>query len=311
MGRAVFDAGLNGCAAFPGHGAAPIERLVFAGCAEAGNDGLLESAAALQGFEDGKLFPFEAAEIDGIVDAMDGEIDGSGFKTSDRGNFFALLALLHGIAGDFRWRIASDGEQQIVDGIVEIEKANIGLQAETKFRGISSEKDRSRDRGLGGAVESFDFSPFEANHVDGELTAIASGVLAEPGLETRTEVAHGERARGAVAEIVLRDLVEAAIAEDRAKAGEIVGEGVEDAEPVLPIVDFEAFEGSKAIVGLDDFVGDSGERTAVGVDTAHAIGRCERGHDRVGDVALESGKIHTAAAREALAKYLLAFSASW
>jgi hypothetical protein len=142
------------------------------------------------------------------------------------------------------------------------------------------------------------------------MGASVFGVIAEPGFEARAEVAHGEGARGAVGEIVLRQFVEAAIAEDRAKAGEIVRESVEDAEPVLAIVDFEALERSEAVVGFDDFIGDRSERTAVGRDAAHAVGGRERGHDRVGDVALESGEIHTAVAREALARYLLAFRAS-
>ena len=78
----------------------------------------------------------------------------------------------------------------------------------------------------------------------------------------------------------------------------------------MAIVDFEALEGGEAVVGLDDFFGDGGDGTAIGGEVAHALGASERGHDRASDLALKSEEVHTAAAREALAKYLLALSAS-
>ena len=150
LGGAVFDAGFDGCVTRRGglsrlHGssrlsvctvkAAASRRTprLFARCAEGGDYGLLEGSAALQRFEDGELFPFEAAEIDGVVDAMNGEINGSGFESRDSGNFFALLALFHGVAGDFWRRIAANGEEEIVDGIVKIEEANVGLKAKTNL----------------------------------------------------------------------------------------------------------------------------------------------------------------------------------
>jgi len=285
----------------------------FARDSESVNDGLFEGTAALQGFKDGELFPFEAAEIDGVVDAMDSEIDRSGFETGYGRNLFALLTLFHGVAGDFEGGIAPDREEQVVHGIMQIEKVNVGLQAKTKFGGIGANENRGGDRRFGGAVEGFDLGPFEANHVDSELVTACSvaRVFAEPGYEAGAEVAHGEGTRGAVGEVVLGEPIKTTITENRAQAGEIVGEGVEDAEPVLAIVDFEALEGGEAVVGLDDFAGDVGERPAIWSNATHALGGREGSHNRIGDVTLESGEIHTAAAREALARYLLAFSASW
>ena len=146
------------------------------------------------------------------------------------------------------------------------------------------------NRRLGGGVKGFDFRPFEADHIESELEA-ARGVarmFCEPGFEARAEVAHGEGARGAIDEVVLGEGVEAAIAEDGAETGKIVGKGVENAEPVLAIVDFEALEGSEAIIGLDDSLGDGGHFFAAGSDAAHAVGGRERGHDGASDLGAES-----------------------
>jgi hypothetical protein len=165
LGGAVFDAGFGGRVAFTCCCAAPIRRSAFPGNAEGGDYGLLEGAAALQGFEDGELFPFEAAKIDGIVYAMNGQVDRSRLESRDCGNFFALLALFHGVAGDFGRRVAANSEEKIVDGVVEIEKVNVGLKAEAKFGGIGSYENRRGDGRFGGAVEGFDFGPFEANHI--------------------------------------------------------------------------------------------------------------------------------------------------
>ena len=245
--------------------------------AEGGDYGAFQGATLLEILQDGELFPFQATEVDGVVDAVNGEIDGSGFEARDGGNFFVLLALVHGITscvvGDVGGRIVFDGEEEIVDRIVEIEETYIRLQAEAEFCGIGGDESGGRYGRQGGAIEGFDFGPFETDHIDSELHA-AGGIarmFAEPGFEAEANVAHGERARRAIGEVMLRELIEAAIAENGAKAGKIVGEAVEDAEPILTIVDFETFEGREAIVGFDDFVGDAGERTAIGSDAAHAV----------------------------------------
>src|SRR5271166_28754 len=172
---------------------------------------------------------------------MDRQIDGSWFQASNGGNFFAFLAFLHGVTGDVSGGVMLDGEEQVVDGVMQIEKTDERLQTEAKLRGMGSGECGGGDRWLGGGVKSFDFGPFEADHVEGELQA-AGGIawmLVEPGFEARTEIAHGERARGAIDEIVFRKRVKAAVAEDGAEAWKIVGEGVQDSKPILAIVDFE------------------------------------------------------------------------
>jgi hypothetical protein len=73
-------------------------------------------------------------------------------------------------------------------------------------------------------------------------------MLAEPGFELRAEVAHGEGARGAIAQIGFREDIEAAVTQDGAEARKILGEAVQNAEPVLAIVDFEALERREPVV---------------------------------------------------------------
>ncbi len=96
-------------------------------------------------------------------------------------------------------------------------------------------------------------------------------MLAEPGFELRTDVAHGERSRRAIDQIGFGDFIEGAGAEDGAEAGKIFGEAGQDAEPVLAIVNFQALERSEAIVGLDDFIGDGAQRAAVGCESGASV----------------------------------------
>jgi hypothetical protein len=107
-----------------------------AACAEAGLDGAREGAAFMESGEDAELFPFEAAEIDAVVDAMNCQVRGNRLETRNGGNFFAFLALGHGVAGNVGAGVVLDGEEKIVDGIAEIEEPNVGLELQTKLGGI-------------------------------------------------------------------------------------------------------------------------------------------------------------------------------
>jgi hypothetical protein len=86
---------------------------------------------------------------------------------------------------------------------------------------------------------------------------------------------------------MLGEGVEATIAENGAEAREIVGEGIEHAEPILAIVDFEALKGSEPIVGLNEACGIRTHGLAVGSGTLHALRESERLHNRAGHGALE------------------------
>lgn len=106
--------------------------------AETCDDGAFEGAAFLEGLKNGELFPLEAAEVNGVVHSVYSEIDGFGFEARNGGHFFALLALFHGIAGDVGGRVLFDGEEKIVDGILEIKKTNVRLELKTQFCGIGA-----------------------------------------------------------------------------------------------------------------------------------------------------------------------------
>jgi hypothetical protein len=67
--------------------------------------------------------------------------------------------------------------------------------------------------------------------------------------------------------------IEAAVAENGANAGKILGEAGENAEPILAVIDFQAFEGSEAVVGLDETGGDPAHGASVGSEAAHALVR--------------------------------------
>ena len=194
--------------------------------------------------QEGEFFYFQATEIDCVFEAMNGQVDRRGFQARYGGNFFAFLAFLHGVAGDVGGRIVFYGEEKIVYRETKIEKANVWLKAEAKFCWSYIGQCSGGERSFAGPIERFNFGPLEANHVDRELIAAAgvARMFAEPGFESRAKIAHREGTRRAIGQIVFRECVEAAIAEDRAQAGEIVGEGVENAEPILAVVNFEAFE---------------------------------------------------------------------
>jgi len=57
--------------------------------------------------------------------------------------------------------------------------------------------------------------------------------------------------------------VEFPIADDGPQARIIIIEAVENAEPVLAVVDLQAFERREAVVGLDDRVGDDDRRFCI------------------------------------------------
>lgn len=116
-----------------------VESLLLGGStarAEAAFDSAFEGAAFMESGEDAELFPFETAEIDAVVDAMNHQVRGNRFETRDGGSFFAFLSLGHGVAGNVGAGVVLDGEKEIVDGIPKIEEANAGLELQTKLRGI-------------------------------------------------------------------------------------------------------------------------------------------------------------------------------
>src|SRR5579863_6044194 len=89
---------------------------------------IAEFFAFAQRLKYGELFRLDAAEVHGIVDAVHDEINGLRRELGDGANMFFLALLGEGVAGEVGvFVFFADGEKQIVDGIREIEQADIGL----------------------------------------------------------------------------------------------------------------------------------------------------------------------------------------
>src|ERR1700741_1419253 len=189
---------------------------------------------------------------------------------------------------------------------------DVRLKPQAQLRGISADKGFGLERSFGSTIEDLDFGPLQTNHVERQLMTAGGrfGILAQPGFQARTEIAHGEGTRGALREIRLGKGIEAAVAQDGTKARKIFGKAVENPKPVLAIVNFQPFERSETVIRLDDLTRDLGHWPAVRRKAAHALRAREGSHHRASHPALGSEKLHTAAAREALARNLLALSAS-
>src|ERR1700685_508006 len=136
------------------------------------------------------------------------------------------------------------------------------------------------------------------------------GMLLQPVHQARTQIAQGEGLRRAIDQIRFGHGIETAATEHGAQAGKIFGEGGQHAEPVLAIVNFQALEGSEAVVRLDDLICHGAHRAAIGRDGAHTFSARQRSHDGASHVALETEEFHTAVASDALARKRLAFRAS-
>ena len=78
---------------------------------------------------------------------------------------------------------------------------------------------------LGGLVERLDFGPLQAHHVNGDLRNAFHKlrVRAQPGFQTRSEIAKGERARRTILEVGNRQLFKGAIADDESEPFEVFG----------------------------------------------------------------------------------------
>ncbi len=118
--------------------------------------------------EDGEFFGFDAAEIDGIVDAVHNEIDRLRIELGDGADvlFFALFG--EGVAGKVGVVFFANGEEKIVDGIGEVEQANVRLQFEFERLCVGDREIFRCKAPAGTVVEGFDVGPFEASDVERE-----------------------------------------------------------------------------------------------------------------------------------------------
>ena len=110
--------------------------------AECGVECVAELLALAQRFEYGEFFRLDAAEVDGIVDAMHDKIDRLRLELGDGANVLFLALFGEGVAGEVGvFVFFADGEKKIVNRIGEIEQANIWLQLERERRDVGSWRD--------------------------------------------------------------------------------------------------------------------------------------------------------------------------
>ena len=137
-------------------------------------------------------------------------------------------------------------------------------------------------------IEGLDVRPFQARDV--QRQSLARGnvlrMRAQPGRQAAAEIAQGITARRTCGQICLGEPLETARAHHRPQTGEIAGQRIQNAEPILPVVDFEPLEGSKPVIGLDEILGFRVHRATAAIPGLHAVVRRERCEDRSGHAPL-------------------------
>jgi hypothetical protein len=79
---------------------------------------------------------------------------------------------------------------------------------------------------------------------------------------------------------------------------------------LLPIVNLQAVKGSQEIIGLNECSGCGAHGSPIRMDPAHTLAPSERRHNGASHLALQTYKVHTAAAGDSVARNLFAFKAS-
>ena len=142
------------------------------------------------------------------------------------------------------------------------------------------------------------------------LPRIHLGFRAQPRFKPCAQIPQRERARRALREVGSAHVFESLLAENGAQAREVLSHAAENAKPILPIVDLEAFEGSETVVRLDVPGRVGAHAPSARRGTPHAFRRCERLHDGASNGPLKRDELHTATARAVSARKRLAFRAS-
>ena len=276
-------------------------------------DGSIQGFPGVQSGENGEFLAIEAAEIDVFVQAMHCQKNGAGRELGHGANALSFVALVERVAGDVQIvRILANHQQQFIHRIAQREQADVGLQAQAQLRGIHARQIFGLERRFPQTVERFDIGPLQAGHVQRQTLPLSSPgrMLLQPAHQPRTKIAQRERSRRAIHQIRLGHRIEAAASQHGAHTRKIFGESGKHAEPILAIINFQAFERSQPVVGLDDLRRDGAHRAAIGRHRTHAFGVGQWSHDGTSHVALQVEKFHTASASETLARKRLAFSAS-
>src|SRR5450631_4651105 len=93
-------------------------------------------------------------------------------------------------------------------------------------------------------------------------------------------------------EIGNRQSFEGATADDGPQGGKIFGQGTENAEPILPVIDFKTLESVEFAVRRDERLRDKLHRAAVGRLFTHVFVGREGLHHRGGHLALQFSETH-------------------
>src|SRR5207302_7883855 len=91
-------------------------------------DGALDRFPALQRIEERKLFRFDAAKIDGEVQAMDRQKDLGGLELRNRADPAVFSAFVNGVDRPIRYVVTVfHVQEKVVDRIVQIEELHVRL----------------------------------------------------------------------------------------------------------------------------------------------------------------------------------------
>jgi hypothetical protein len=106
-----------------------------------------------------------------------------GFQPCHRAHALLLVALVESVAREVRVLfVFFQLNQQVIYGIVQVEKVNIRLKLQTKRLRISSREIFGLQSGFRFSVESINVGPLQPDHVECQLSARAGPfrILAQP-----------------------------------------------------------------------------------------------------------------------------------
>jgi len=103
------------------------EGVAFEGCLQ----GLTERGTRLKSREQEEGLIVNPPIVDGVLEAVDGQMDPRAAHLGEAGSF-DLLPLRDGVAHNLAWRsLLMDGQNQFVDGIAEVQKLEVRLQKQS------------------------------------------------------------------------------------------------------------------------------------------------------------------------------------
>ena len=152
--------------------------------AECGIDGFAKRVSALQCFEEEEVFAGKALVVDGVVVAVNCQIDlllrwAAGAATANEMNSDSVAGLGAGVV-----RGIADSKKCIIDGVRSCEETKIGLQSYVRVCVETSDL-ACCEWFAGFVVECLDMGPLECGHCYGGIGIglCVLGILFEPGDE--------------------------------------------------------------------------------------------------------------------------------